>query len=252
MKDTKGHGSNPRGAHAEGIDKIGRGDSAPVAYHGTTQAFDKFSDPNDSNQWQMMDRRLGTHFAADPEVSNSFLVKPNTAYGGWDQPKEYSPEGSRIMQVALPPKSKFLDAGQKKYDSGSLQSDQDAIEKMIGMSAFKQDPEMLGRFISRSRNMPAEDGQKAARDMLAGKAVKLPNGSDTPMTLERFVDNFGAHSFDVNDQKHMVDLARQDFKKQGYVGVKYTDTSPMEMEHAKDPTSYILFDGNDAKPRYGK
>lgn len=36
MKDAKGHGSDPRGAHAEGVDQVGRASLvAPVWYHGS-------------------------------------------------------------------------------------------------------------------------------------------------------------------------------------------------------------------------
>src|SRR4051812_20632756 len=40
-KDAKGHGSNPRGTHASGIDKIG---NAPLGtmYHGSNADFNKF------------------------------------------------------------------------------------------------------------------------------------------------------------------------------------------------------------------
>jgi hypothetical protein len=36
MKDAKGHGSNPRGTHASGVDTVGRGSlNGPLLYHGS-------------------------------------------------------------------------------------------------------------------------------------------------------------------------------------------------------------------------
>jgi hypothetical protein len=261
MKDAKGHGSNPRGAHAAGTDQVGR--DGLVGYHATTAAFDKFADPNDSNQWEMIDRRLGTHFAADPEVSNSFVVKKDQ--GTWSTPPaDFSPEGSRIMRVALPPKDQFLRVDQPQYDlakqqgqprtRGNIQSDQTAIENLIGKIAYTKDPELFGQMIARERNMTPEQGQTIAKALVAGKTAPMPvTGANRPYSsVDEYLKNYGVLPMDPAVQKRMVNLARQELQAQGYKGLRYRDTSPMEMEHAKDSHAYILFDGNDAKPRYGK
>ena len=273
MKDAKGHGSNPRGvtsAHATGVDAVGKTplalpapaqDRGPTAYHATLAAFDKFSDPNESNQFEMMDRRLGTHFAADPEVSNSFVVKKDQ--GTWrTPPADFSPEGARIMRVSLPPKSQFIRVDQPQYDwakqqgrprtPGNIVSDQDAIDKMIARVAFQKDPELLARNISSSRNIPPDKSRQIAQGMVAGKKMNVHEGEGREMDLDDYIRNFGGHVHNPADQKRMVNLARQEWRSQGYKGIRYRDTSPMEMEHAKDNHAYILFDGNDAKPRYGK
>jgi hypothetical protein len=199
----------------------------------------------------MMDRRLGTHFAADPEVSNSFTRSKGA--DSWAGKLASVPDGARVISVNLP--GKFLEAKQEIYPSGNLQSDQDAIEKMIGQVAFKKDSELLGRFISRARNTSLESGLQAAKDLIAGKPVSkdLLITSRDLSSVDDFIGNFGAHVHDISDQKRAVQLARDEWKSQGYKGIKYINTSPMEMEHAKNPTSYIVFDPNkDAKLRYSK
>ena len=240
MKDAKGHGSNPRGvtgAHATGVDQVGRNGLSPIVaplsapadvthvYHGTTADFTSFRDPNESNDWEMMDRRLGVHFASDPEVSNAFTVKRDSWSG-----QTYSPEGARIVPLDIPAGEKFLDAEQPQYDwakgkprdRGNVLTDQTAIEKMIGKVAFQKDPEMLGRFISRSRNIDPAEGQRLAQAMTAGQKVSLPIDKGK-FGLNEFIENFGAHPHDVADQKRMVDLARQHWQSQGYKGIRYTD-----------------------------
>ena len=52
----------------------------------------------------------------------------------------------------------------------------------------------------------------------------------------------------------MARIARQSWQNQGYKGLRYTNTSPMEtMPEAgvKVPTSYVVFDPKDAAPRFG-
>jgi len=77
MKDAKGHGSNPRGAHAEGVDQIGRVASLPISGLVPTQSLDIGSENYDDES----DKRVIDYFRAqlrdDQEIDPPIQVYPN-------------------------------------------------------------------------------------------------------------------------------------------------------------------------------
>ena len=62
MKDVKGHGSNPRGAHAEGTEAVGR--EPMTMYHGSRADFSNFS------------RARGLWLAEHPETAIQYAEEP--------------------------------------------------------------------------------------------------------------------------------------------------------------------------------
>ena len=71
-------------------------------FHGTTRDIEGGKLRYDPNEY-MPDRALGVHWAADPEVSNSFVME---RYNG----QQHGPkEGGRIIPGELDPNAKFLD-----------------------------------------------------------------------------------------------------------------------------------------------
>lgn len=71
-KDAKGHGSNPRGAHAQGIDDLPKGWSG-VAYHGTASKFDEFK-PNEPVTPVGKDIK-GVYFSADQSAAAQYASR---------------------------------------------------------------------------------------------------------------------------------------------------------------------------------
>lgn len=220
-----------------------------IAYHGATKDFQKFN-PGDSHEF-MLDRALGPHFAKDPEIANSFTIE---RVNGRDiAPKE----GGRIIPVRLPPDDKFLVADQPRYDWAkdkpdvkewqARETDQNAIEKMVAAEAYKKDPSMLERYLQQARALSADKATEVAHDLVAGNKADIDGGSD----LNRFLNNYGGRPYNDADRARMVDLARQSFQDQGYKGIKYINTSPMENATATDPTSYIVFNPDDVRPQHG-
>ncbi len=53
------------------------------------------------------------------------------------------------------------------------------------------------------------------------------------------------------DRAKAVEHFRNEMQARGYKGLKYINTSPMETEFAKDPTSYIIFDPRHLKSATG-
>lgn len=225
-----------------------------AAYHGTTSPIDRFRGLGEPRDQHMPDRMLGYHFAKDPAVSNSFIMeRVNDGEHG-------AKLGGRMMPVRLPHESKFLDLDQPHYDhakgkprgAGTVETDQLAVAKAIAAEAYPKRPDILAKFLETARNVPKADAEVMARDLVAGKTVDLPH--DGPHDLKRLISNFtGAMPYEAGLKRELVRAARESWQEQGYKGIKYTNTSPMEtMKSAgvKDPTSYLVFDPQDVKGRF--
>lgn len=237
------------------------------AYHGTPRsygnegAFTAFQDQNLGDEY-MLDRRLGTHFARDPEVSNSFT------HADWDKGTAALP-GSHVLPVQLPPEHELLtveqplipwtDPNSPDYrpmpNPGEVReplhkTDQRAIEELIAVEAYKRDPELLARYLVQARAVAPEDASLLAKQLVAGHVVVLPH--DGPTNLKSFVGNFGGNPYNDADRAQMVTLAREALRERGYKGLRYINTSKRETAGAADPTSYIIFDPKHVKSRFNR
>ena len=186
------------------------GETRNVAFHGTTKSFEKFL-PGNPGEF-MLDRALGPHFAADPEIANSFTLE---RVNGRDIGAK---EGGRIIPVVLPSDDKFITADQPRYDWAKDKdippekewsvrtTDQNVIEKMVAMEGFKKDPALLERYLEQARAIPADKAPGIAADLVAGKKVNL-EGMD--QDLNRFVINYGGRPYNDADRARFIDLAMQ-------------------------------------------
>jgi hypothetical protein len=211
-------------------------------YHGTLKDFGAFKAPEMKDAY-MLDRGLGVHFAKDPEISNSFVMeRVNGRELG-------AKEGGRIIPATIPDESSMLTVEQPVFDwakelpdrkpGHGIPSDQYAIEKLTAETAYRKDPSMLARYLVEARRIPEAEAGPLAEAMAKGETVSLNDGI---YDLKRFVDNFGGKPYNDADRQAMSDIARQALMEQGYTGLKYINTSPMETATAKDPTSYVVFD----------
>ena len=220
------------------------------AYHATQSDFPAFKNPDES---YMLDRMLGTHFAADPRASSNLLEHETTG--------KTMGEGARIIPTRLPDGAKFLTVEQKPHSWAgnvenrkpwqAIEGDQGVIERMVMNEAYKQDPEMLARYLVDARAVPEKDAGGFARRLIAGETVTLP--VDGPVNgLDSFVKNHGGKPYNAADRKRAVELAQNLWTEQGYSGLKYTNTSPMETMGISDATSYIVFDPKNIRSRFAK
>jgi hypothetical protein len=84
MKDAKGHGSNPRGSHAAGVDKVGVPQKF-VGYHGTAQTFDEFK-PNTPFIKATGNHDInGVYFSGDPQSAANYAGMDQRRTGGGRQ-----------------------------------------------------------------------------------------------------------------------------------------------------------------------
>jgi hypothetical protein len=232
-----------------------RTDLPTRAFHGTNKVFPGFvNQPVD----YMIDPALGTHAAADPALASSFAdrwIKPATYYNN-----DYSVGGNpHVIPLRIPAEERFLQADQPRYESArpdtplwkSVLSDQTAIERMAAESAYKQDPDLLARYLQLGRAMWPADAFPMARALASGETREI---GGVPHDLKRLISNYGGKPFEKSDRATMVDLARKQWQDQGYAGIRYINTAPMEAgaPGVKDPTSYIIFDPKNIRSEFAQ
>jgi hypothetical protein len=238
--------------------KGGRTDLVTPGYHGTTNTFRGFENQPMSKS-HMVDRALGTHVAADPALASSFpdrAIKDDMLKYGQDLQIRGEPQ---VLPVVIPAENKFLQADQPRYARAkatdpewqSVLTDQGAIQHMAMLKAYQQNPELLERYLMEARAMPAKDAISTARALHRGDTVRS-EGLD--MDMARFVKNYGGTPYNISDKQAAVDLAREAWEKEGYKGIRYTNTAPMEAgaPGVKDPTSYIVFRPENIRSRFAK
>lgn len=209
------------------------------AFHGTPHDFTDFLvDPTN----YMLDRALGIHFSKDPAIANSFIE--NRTNGRLDSYKE----GGRIIRANIPDDKHFFVVPQPMYPhaidkdwplSQKVRSDQTAIEAEIALRGFahSDDVDLLPRHLRTSRGMGDTEAQQVANTLNA-----------SPDKARAFFINYGGRPYAKSDRVKLVQSAVKSWQADGYVGLKYINTSPMETTHATDPTSYVVFDHKDILP----
>ncbi len=231
--------------------KFDWGSSAQIVYHGTrTPDFEHFRLPDPANEI-MLDRALGVHVAKDPEVANSRL-----SMDAISTPSDAKQTGPGIFQLKIPSDDKFYQIYQPLLDdsidpstpktSRNVYTDEVQIGNDIFRTAWQKDPQMFGRYLDRRWNMGNHDeAQKLADSILSGKPTNNPVSQSPINGLEGYIKSEGVISgimVKPEDRVKAVKLYKDELQSKGYVGIKYINTSPMETEHAKDPTSYVVFD----------
>tara|TARA_R110000868_G_scaffold57531_5_gene177634 strand:- start:332 stop:2377 length:2046 start_codon:yes stop_codon:yes gene_type:complete len=255
------------------------------AFHGTRYDFPAFvNNPNqvargETNSKFILDQALGTHFAKDPKVSNTFVM---------DRAGE-AIEGGSIIPAKIPDEKTFLEAKQDLLPyikdratprgPSTVHSDQDTIEKMIAAEGYKLRPDLLTRYLVQDRKLPEDVAASISKRLAKGKSVRLKEfdvpdavsgppefkfpikgvkkspweiDKDKKVNLEQFLNNYGGKPHNVEDRAALVDTARKSWQDKGYTGLKYLNTSQRETEFAKDPTSYIVFDPKHTRSRFAQ
>jgi len=130
-------------------------------------------------------------------------------------------------------------------------TDQRAIEIMAAQKAYQQNPELLERYLMEARQQPAKEAISNARAMARGDRVPMEG---TKYNLEELTRSFGGKPYNEADQQAMVDTARDAWSKEGYKGIRYINTAPLEAGAfgVKDPTSYIVFNPKDIRSQFAR
>jgi hypothetical protein len=228
--------------------------SYQVAYHGTgTPGFEKFRvNPDD----YMPDCALGVHVAKDPAVSETFVkTVPGQGWGAKDEKQ------GGIYPLHIPTDDKFytlrqdllpyIDKNTPKTPK-NVENDQTAVQREMARVAFRKDPDMFTRYLRDRWRMEPHEAEQAAKDILDSKPHKNPMLSSREINgLDDYIKADGvATPTNKEDKQRFAKLFKEHLQGQGYKGVKYINTSAKETAHAKDPTSYIVFDPKDIKSKY--
>jgi hypothetical protein len=72
-----------------------------------------------------------------------------------------------------------------------------------------------------------------------------------PMTLADNIDDLGLGGMAFGETAgEMIEHARKAWRDEGYKGLIYQNTNPGETRHAKDFTSYVVFEPSDIRSRF--
>jgi hypothetical protein len=235
-----------------------RTDLTTDAYHGTRRVFPSFQ-PWTYDEAGTMDRALGTHAAKDPAMSSeAFAGMPKDYNRMGAQEYENLAEKPHVIPLKIPDESRFLQADQPLiYPGGEgtptwkqARTDTTAIENMISREAFLRNPDALKEYLERGRAYREPEARAVSRALVAGESVPI-NHSDKTYDLPGLINNYIARPY---DKQFAVDAAREAWQDQGYKGIRYINTAPLEAgaPGVKDPTSYIVFSPADIRSRFAK
>jgi hypothetical protein len=228
------------------------------AYHGTRRVFPEFKAWT-YDEAGSMDRALGTHAAKDPAMSSeAFAGMPKDYNRMGAQEYENLAEKPHVIPLKIPNEEAFLQAKQPLIYPGGLETplwkrartDTTAIENMISEETFRRHPEALQEYLRYGRALPEPDARAAARELAAGGRVPIEKGGKD-YDLPDLVNNYIARPY---DKQFAVDTARDAWQGQGYAGIRYINTAPLEAgaPGVKDSTSYIIFNPADIRSRFAK
>lgn len=234
------------------------------AYHGTKRVFPEFKTWS-YDEAGSMDRALGTHAAKDPRLSSEAFANPSRSYDEYSKmgAQEYENLAAKphVIPLKIPPEEAFLPAVQPQMRAPmgaepywkTVRSDTAAIEDMIARETFTREPDTLMEYLRLGRRLPEPEARSISRALAAGEKASFEpgGGGGSVHDLPYLISNYFARPY---DKQHAVDLARDVWSDQGYAGIKYINTAPMEAgaPGVKDPTSYIIFNPADIRSRFAK
>jgi hypothetical protein len=236
-----------------------RTDLSTPGYHGTGNVFIGFENQPISKT-HMIDTALGTHVGKDPLLASGFadrfINQTPRSPADYQVRMEKTPN---VIPLAIPGEDKFLQAVQPRYEGREkakpewrhVLTDQRAIEIMAAQKAYQQNPELLERYLMEARMQPAKEAIGNARAMVRGDRVPMEGRE---YNLEELTRNFGGMPYNAADKQAMVDTARDAWSKEGYKGIRYINTAPLEAGAfgVKDPTSYVVFDPKNIRSQFAK
>jgi len=227
-------------------------------YHGSAHHDIKSLQPNRDEF--MIDRAIGSHFAADKAVSQRFAAQGHSLYGG-EKPKE----PGVVYKAKAPPRSQLHVVHQQNYrdKDGKVfakQSDQDAIASHVAGTVFSQ-PEhkqMFKDWVKHARRVDDATAEGIHASLSRGEAPSRKKfgdiaGSDKRNSFHAYVSNFGSTLQEPRPgfKREVVDKYLGIMHKRGIKGLVYTNTSPMETHHdthddrtsnkVRSTKSYVIF-----------
>ena len=211
------------------------------AYHGTTKKF-KYFEGKFGDLTHVPDRAIGPHFAVDPKIATTFITDWATG-----EPKV----GGHVKTVCLRIRNPRV-LNQKPRPGSALKQemDQPAFQADIGRVVFPRRKDLFVDYWSRERFMSKEEVSKIYDKIAAGKGSdheRLSTTIDDP-SFAGIVKNYGLLMHSGTEMKEFIVEYRKALREEGYDGIQYQNTAPMETKEADDTTTYIPLSVTQIKP----
>ena len=209
-------------------------EEAQWMYHGSANSGIKELKPDRSEY--MVDRAIGSHFAANPDISNKFTKKSGSSYSA----SREAPQPGKLYKARAPKRSELETVPQGKH------SDQNAIAAHVGHTVFSQ-PEhkdLFKNWVQHTRNVDEPTAEKIHSRLSQGQSLskkEFGHNANSGGSFRSFVSNFGGLQSDKHRQEivgHYLDIQ----KKKGIKGLTYQNTSPEETGRIgqRSKKSYII------------
>jgi hypothetical protein len=199
------------------------------------------------NEWEMLDRLLGTHVAEDALLANKF------AEGVYSSPKQNIPGAMYPGHIDT---SKFKTVSQTFPNSGYIATDQVAIAEDMLQKVMPYRKDLFVEWMTKARSVDENTAARTFDTLQKGKPLteEIVGGrhnllSKSYADLHGLPYNPGTYVANYDSQLNMlgprrlevVEQYRKALQDEGYHGLKYINTAPMETQGVSNPTSYIIF-----------
>lgn len=213
-------------------------DEANYMYHGSPKTDIKKFEPDRKDF--MTDRAIGTHFAANPDISKKFMRKQGSSYSEVDQAKEGS---GKLYKFKAPKRSELETVKQGRH------SDQHAIGVHVAHTVFSrpEHKEFFKKWVMHDRHVDEPTAEKIHQRLTAGKSLSRKEygvASNQGQSMRSFINNYGGniHNDAIRHKLvgHYLDIQR----KKGIKGLVYHNTSPEETKGIgnRSKKSYVIHD----------
>jgi hypothetical protein len=208
-------------------------------YHGTTETLSSLKPKRDD---YMIDRAVGSHFAADPDISRKFSK-------GLYKDSEMKQQGN-LYRTRAPKRSELDVVYQKTYKHGAKQSDQDAISSHIAATVLghPDNKEMFKSWVKNARQIDDNTAEEIHGLLSSGKAPadreKYGVAAHKGNSFRSYINNFDSN---LHMQPHpkfkeeVVNKYIDMMKAKGKKGLVYHNTSPIETQNVRSRKNYIIF-----------
>jgi hypothetical protein len=229
-----------------------------VCFHGSGTHFEEFKTGDNPDPYANLDEMLGSHFAEDPTLSDSFLKER----GEWGEDRYKT--GAVLYPVYLSIQKPRV-APQRIMPSGELEHDAYAINRDILDTVMPHEKELFVKWIAKSRGVTPEQGREIFDRLSRGESIGKDEynkvvGHDMTSSY-RIPGQPGVASYLSNYDSSLLGMSREDkqyvvseYKRRlgemGYDGIVYTDTAPME-KGEKSQKAWIAFNPGQIKSATG-
>jgi hypothetical protein len=209
-----------------------------IVYHGTgADDFTHFATHDNPDPYANLDEMLGSHFAEDPTLTESFLKERV----GWGE--EQYKHHARVYPVFLSIQKPRVAPQRIIKATGELEHDATAINRDILDTAMPHLKDVFVRWAGKSRGVTPEQASEAFDRLNRGESIGKDEYNGVmhhDVTHEyhahhanhvgAFLGNYdsGLLMLSREDKQKVVDTYKGELARMGYDGISYVNTAPME------------------------